>query len=112
MAEGHCECFLDRKTGCYQWCCQDHENKYVAMLERDAMKSQVMKLWRECGLPEYFLGNGGTNDALLLFFENAKARGVDEERERCAKIAERFEKTTYGGKEVSYTVAELIRDGK
>jgi hypothetical protein len=25
----------------------------------------VEKLWRECDLPEYFLGNGGSNDKLF-----------------------------------------------
>lgn len=28
---------------------------------------EVMRLWRECGLPEYFLGNGGTNHKLVEF---------------------------------------------
>ena len=27
----------------------------------------VMELWRECGLPDYFLGNGGTNHKLVDF---------------------------------------------
>lgn len=29
--------------------------------------AEVMRLWRECGLPEYFLGNGGTNHKLVAF---------------------------------------------
>ena len=28
---------------------------------------EVERLWREVGLPEYFLGNGGTNDKLYKF---------------------------------------------
>jgi len=37
--------------------------------------AKVMRLWRECGLPEYFLGNGGTNHKLVAF---AKACAADE----------------------------------
>lgn len=29
--------------------------------------AEVMRIWRECGLPEYFLGNGGTNYRLVAF---------------------------------------------
>lgn len=29
--------------------------------------ADVMRIWRECGLPEYFLGNGGTNHKLVAF---------------------------------------------
>lgn len=39
----------------------------------------IEKLWRECGLPEYFLGNGGTNNKLY-----ALHRAIIEE---CAKVA-------------------------
>ena len=41
---------------------------------------EVMRLWRECGLPEYFLGNGGTNDKLVAFAQAARlapARGAE-----------------------------------
>jgi hypothetical protein len=31
------------------------------------------RLWRECGLPEYFLGNGGTNHKLVAFAERCGA---------------------------------------
>lgn len=31
--------------------------------------AEAMRLWRECGLPEYFLGNGGTNHRLAAFAE-------------------------------------------
>lgn len=27
----------------------------------------VMRIWRECDLPEWFLGNGGTNHKLMAF---------------------------------------------
>ena len=40
--------------------------------------TQVMRVWRECGLPEYFLGNGGTNHKLLAFVQ----RIYDTRRER------------------------------
>jgi hypothetical protein len=29
--------------------------------------ADVMRVWRECGLPEYFLGNAGTNHELVEF---------------------------------------------
>ncbi len=32
----------------------------------------VMRLWRDCDLPEYFLGNGGTNHKLVEFARRAK----------------------------------------
>lgn len=44
------------------------------------MAHPVEKLWREVGLPEYFLGNGGTNTKLY----ELHARLV----EKCAKIAD------------------------
>ena len=37
--------------------------------------AEVMRIWRECGLPEYFLGNGGSNHKLVAF---AKACAADE----------------------------------
>ena len=38
--------------------------------------AEVMRLWRECGLPEYFLGNGGTNHKLVAFAKACAARAV------------------------------------
>lgn len=35
----------------------------------------VMRLWRECGLPEYFLGNGGTNHKLVAFMDRIRSEG-------------------------------------
>jgi hypothetical protein len=29
--------------------------------------AEIMRIWRECGLPEFFLGNGGTNGKLCEF---------------------------------------------
>lgn len=29
--------------------------------------AEVMRIWRKCGLPEYFLGNGGSNHKLVAF---------------------------------------------
>jgi hypothetical protein len=46
--------------------------------------AEVMRLWREVGLPEYFLGNGGTNHKLVAFAEAA----VLAERERIAHALE------------------------
>jgi len=40
----------------------------------------VEKLWREVGLPEYFLGNGGSNTKLYALY--------DAIIEKCAKIAD------------------------
>lgn len=34
---------------------------------------EVMRLWRECGLPEYFLGNGGSNHKLVEFARRIRA---------------------------------------
>jgi hypothetical protein len=34
----------------------------------------VEKLWRECGLPEYFLGNGGTNTKLYALYDRIVER--------------------------------------
>ena len=36
--------------------------------------ADVMRLWRECGLPEWFLGNGGTNHRLVEFASRLRAR--------------------------------------
>lgn len=36
--------------------------------------AEVMRLWRECGLPEYFLGTAGTNHKLLAFAKCFAAR--------------------------------------
>lgn len=53
----------------------------------------IEKLWREVGLPEYFLGNGGTNtklyelyDRLTVERDGARAAAIDE----CAKLLERW----------------------
>lgn len=35
--------------------------------------AEVMQLWRDCGLPEYFLGNGGTNHKLVEFARRLRA---------------------------------------
>ena len=44
----------------------------------------VLRLWRAAGLPEYFLGNGGTNHKLVAFASMIAAA----EREECVKIVE------------------------
>ena len=46
--------------------------------------AKVMRIWRECELPEYFLGNGGSNHKLVAF---VKACAADEiERLRAALL--------------------------
>jgi hypothetical protein len=50
--------------------------------------AKVMKLWRQAGLPEYFLGNGGTNVHLVEFARLCAAEAVADERERCAKVCD------------------------
>lgn len=39
---------------------------------------RVMRIWRECGLPEYFIGNGGTNDKLVEFAERVAEAALSE----------------------------------
>ena len=36
----------------------------------DLKPERIERLWREAGLPEYFLGNGGTNSKLYKFVES------------------------------------------
>jgi hypothetical protein len=56
VEEGHCE------AGPYPGCCDDAE---------------VMRIWREVGLPEYFLGNGGANHKLVAFAARIREAGTD-----------------------------------
>lgn len=46
----------------------------------------IEKLWREHGLPEWFLGNGGSNMKLYALYDSICA----QERERCALLAISF----------------------
>lgn len=39
----------------------------------------VEALWRECGLPEYFLGNGGTNTKLYDLYERIRSAGQGDD---------------------------------
>ena len=41
--------------------------KKVEELNVQTNDGAVMQIWRECGLPEYFLGNNGTNHNLVEF---------------------------------------------
>lgn len=59
---------------------------FVGNRETAMSRHQIEKLWREVGLPEYFLGNGGTNEKLYALYD----RIVEDERERCALIAVEF----------------------
>jgi len=45
--------------------------------ETKADDAGVMRLWRQCGLPEYFLGNGGTNHKLVAFAKACFTQGRD-----------------------------------
>lgn len=48
----------------------------------------VMRLWREVGLPEYFLGNGGTNHKLVAFAKACFRQGHDDALEAaCGAVA-------------------------
>jgi hypothetical protein len=40
--------------------------------------AEVMRIWRECGLPEYFLGNGGSNHKLVAFAKACAEQSADE----------------------------------
>jgi hypothetical protein len=44
--------------------------------------AEVMRIWRECGLPEWFLGNGGSNHKLVAF-----QRSLIEELDRYRSAA-------------------------
>ena len=48
--------------------CKRHEKcMYSPCRAPKCDDAEVMRLWREAGLPEYFLGNGGTNRQLVAF---------------------------------------------
>jgi hypothetical protein len=47
-------------------------------------EAEVVELWRQAGLPEYCIGNGGTNARLCDFARLIAAA----ERERCAKVCD------------------------
>lgn len=47
--------------------CWDDKSGSYRYVEKQADDAAVMRLWRECGLPEYFLGNGGSNHKLVAF---------------------------------------------
>lgn len=57
--------------------------------------AHVMRLWRECDLPEYFLGNGGTNDKLVALQHRIRAEAL-EEAAQVADAAERGTAPTIG----------------
>jgi hypothetical protein len=66
--------------------------------DQTADDAAVMKLWRECGLPEYFLGNGGTNHRLVAFAQNvsgwsdAQVAKLWDERDELRRALEPFAK--------------------
>ena len=51
--------------------------EYVRDVEVEQVDdAEAMRLWREAGLPEYFLGNRGTNAKLVRFVELAQEAAV------------------------------------
>lgn len=54
----------------------------------DAM---VMDLWRRAGLPEYFLGNGGTNERLVLFAQMCRFAPPSDAEELRAVINSKWD---------------------
>lgn len=76
-------------------------------VERTRDDAEVMRLWRECGLPEFFLGNGGTNHKLVEFAKRVAAT----EKERIAKLVEYEASVTpcYEDAVVTRDLATLIR---
>ncbi len=63
--------------------------------------ADIMRLWRQCGLPEWFLGNGGTNHKLAAFA--AALRSAREECDVLQAIVQRQE-----GEEMDRRI-ELVR---
>jgi hypothetical protein len=57
----------------------------------------VERLWREVGLPEYFLGNGGTNDKLYALFDAIRATAPAETSGREGALEEAIEDSIIGG---------------
>jgi len=51
--------------------------------------AKIMQLWRECGLPEHFLGNGGTNHKLVSFAARIRDGVLDEAAGYAEMIASR-----------------------
>lgn len=47
--------------------------------------ARTMEIWRECGLPEWFLGNGGSNHHLVEF----RGRVLEEAARICERRAAR-----------------------
>ena len=64
---------------CALWECQKANECRVDEIHRPRVTqilcddAEIMRLWRECGLPEYFLGNGGTNYKLVEFSKRLRA---------------------------------------
>lgn len=66
----------------------------------------VEKLWREHGLPEYFLGNGGTNTKLYALYDSirASAQGAPTAIEIVEELIEQF----YEDPRTLYPDAEVL----
>lgn len=47
---------------------------------RQVSEAEVMILWRASGLPEYFLGNGGTNHRLVAFVQACIAAAIPDHK--------------------------------
>lgn len=69
--------------------------------------AEIMRLWRECGLPEHFLGNGGTNHKLVAFADRVRDGVLDEVAGYAETIAHKSDKP--GLKTQLLKFAQLIR---
>lgn len=67
------------------------------------MSHPVEKLWREVGLPEWFLGNGGTNTKLYEFYDRVIAER--DEFKRALELIAAFK-----GKTI-FSIEPEYRDG-
>lgn len=79
---------------------------------------EVMRIWRQCGLPEYFLGNGGTNHKLVAFAEACRVQRepvTERKIDRApAPYHRRFSHafTNEFGNRIKVTVQDAILDGQ
>jgi hypothetical protein len=62
-------CSINRRTDTMLGNTEEQHDEMIDDLARRARcdDAEVMRLWREVGLPEYFLGYGGTNHKLVAF---------------------------------------------
>lgn len=63
-----------------------HRIKTGVPAEKQCDDAEVMRIWRECGLPEFFLGNGGTNDKLVEFAKRTAGAALAEAQNSIAQL--------------------------